>query len=176
MKYLKFFEEVSILRVDRDLECSELTEFCKLHLSYLVDMGFFLDIKPDKDNDRYIINIINHDRNFKYEEVVDDFISFLQILNTQYLLRSSDYLFQKPTDKSIYFYKPIPGTGGIIRTRILTAELPDVIKDDKSNEVISTIYDSDLCVIKLSVIPRKWLRHIDPKLLYSTMKNPSMNL
>lgn len=81
MKYLKFFEEVSILRVDRDLECSELTEFCKLHLSYLVDMGFFLDIKPDKDNDRYIKNTLIYKRAFSFSFFLKIFLRKSKLSN-----------------------------------------------------------------------------------------------
>ena len=60
MRYIKYFEGVSLLRINRDLECKELKEFCEELLCYLIDDNFDIRVTPNNQEDKTILNSWPH--------------------------------------------------------------------------------------------------------------------
>lgn len=171
MKYIKYFEGVSLLRINRNLECEELKNFCEEGLCYLIDDGFVINVQPKDSEDQYDI-LINkgrsyyahppHDKwTFDYEDVCDQLIPFLKRLK-------KEYLFRDPY-KNRYHPKSSENFNNTISISIVSRngtkigssyELHEILDDDKTNGDIKRLYESKLIDIMISVIPRKWNRHI----------------
>ena len=77
MKYLKKFNESNSFK-------KEIENFCEENLAYLIDAGFLLSYTG---TDRINIILYSHIKEtFKWSDIVDDFVPFLQILNKKYEL------------------------------------------------------------------------------------------
>jgi len=94
MKYLKKFNESNS---DRE---EEIKKFCEENLAYLIDAGFNLRYRDypdyeiaDHENIELTIDLVK-DTTFKWNEIVNDFVPFLQILDDKYGLVKL-----KPTSK-----------------------------------------------------------------------------
>lgn len=94
MKYLKKFNESNS---DRE---EEIKKFCEENLAYLIDAGFNLRYRDypdyeiaDHENIELTIDLVK-DTAFKWGEIVNDFVPFLQILDDKYGLVKL-----KPTSK-----------------------------------------------------------------------------
>jgi len=94
MKYLKKFNESNS---DRE---EEIKKFCEENLAYLIDAGFNLRYRDypdyeiaDHENIELTIDLVK-DTTFKWGEIVNDFVPFLQILDDKYGLVKL-----KPTSK-----------------------------------------------------------------------------
>lgn len=94
MKYLKKFNESNS---DRE---EEIKKFCEENLAYLIDAGFNLRYRDypdyeiaDHENIELTIDLVK-DTTFKWDEIVNDFVPFLQILDDKYGLVKL-----KPTSK-----------------------------------------------------------------------------
>ena len=167
MRYIKYFEGVSLLRINRDLECKELKEFCEELLCYLIDDNFDIRVTPNNQEDKYDIFIRNYNNsNFTYQDICDHLIPFLRRLNKEYLIRDpfSSYS-RSPIDRrtsserfnnNILIYNR--QDNGVKRGS--SFDIKDIVTDDKSNKDIKELYDLTLTDVKISVIPRKWNRHI----------------
>lgn len=86
MKYLKKFNE------SKSDKAEEIKKFCEENLAYLLDVGFELGYYENIFTFKtveYPLTIHLSKRNsgiFKWSEIVDDFVPFLQILNSKYEL------------------------------------------------------------------------------------------
>ena len=86
MKYLKKFNESNSNKVE------EIKKFCNENLAYLLDVGFELrcyeNIFTFKTVEYPLTIHLSKRTNgiFKWSEIVDDFVPFLQILNSKYEL------------------------------------------------------------------------------------------
>jgi hypothetical protein len=166
MRYIKYFEGISLLRINRNLECQELKEFCEERLCYLIDEGFDIRVIPNGQEDKYDIFIRNYNNsNFTYQDVCDQLIPFLRRLNKEYLLRDpfSSYSrssIDRRTSTEKFNNNIIIYTRQDNVKRGSSFDVKDILTDDKSNGDIKELYDLTLTDIKLSVIPRKWNRHI----------------
>ena len=98
MKYLKKFNESNSDKVE------EIKKFCEDNLAYLIDAGFSLKYADySSDDNRDLLNIdyqsiglnvflvrnstnvfTNHFSAFNWDEVVNDFVPFLQMLDDKY--------------------------------------------------------------------------------------------
>lgn len=166
MKYIKYFEGVSLLRINRELESKELKDFCEEYLCYLTDDGFTINVQPKDSEDQYDIFINKGNKphyaypppyerwSFDYEDICDYLIPFLTRLN-------KEYLFRDPYKNQFK---------GRIKEDFNNTIVISVIREDGrklGSSYIMRLYNSKLVDIKVSVVPRKWNRHIDPKLVYS---------
>jgi len=93
-------------------------------------------------------------------------IPFLRRLNKEYLIRDpfSSYS-RSPIDRrasserfnnNILIYNRQDNGN----KRGSSFDIKDIVTDDKSNKDIKELYDLTLTDVKISVIPRKWNRHI----------------
>lgn len=102
MKHLKKFNEsldkVAALEVYRKKQLEELQEYCEMNLAYLIDEGFFMDISLHGGT--YIIILRKslttnqhgvHTSYFKWDDIKDHYIPFIQRIKNTYKL-SSDYI------------------------------------------------------------------------------------
>lgn len=181
MKYIKYFEGVSLLRINRELESKELKDFCEEDLCYLVDDGFTIDVRPKDNLDQYDVVINRSDRSyyapgpydkwtFNYEDICDYLIPFLKRLNKEYLFR--DPFSSKFTkNNNVLCLARLSDSGTKIGSLY---DIKNILSDDKSNYDIMRLYNSKLLDVKISVIPRKSNRHIDPKLVYYSKKQDSL--
>jgi hypothetical protein len=88
MKYIKKFNESKKVNYD------DVKKFCEDHLAYLIDIGYELGWNDSQiSEDVKIIDIVfmhgfSTPRNiaFRWTEISDDFIPFLQILNKKFEL------------------------------------------------------------------------------------------
>ncbi len=89
MKYLKKFNESNSNKVE------DVKKFCNENLAYLIDAGFYLMYSTSSsfiDKQKGIlpkqcsISLHKHSGFMKWDEIVDDFVPFLQILNNKYEL------------------------------------------------------------------------------------------
>lgn len=168
MKYIKYFEGVSLLRIDRELESKELKDFCEEYLCYLTDDGFTINIQPKVSEDQYDIYIKYNKWSFDYGDVCDYLIPFLTRLNKEYLFRDPfKNQFKRRVKKDFNNTIAISVIREDGRKLGSSYDIKDILNDNKSNEDIMRLYNSTLVDIKVSVVPRKWNRHIDPKLVYS---------
>ena len=186
MKYIKYFEGVSLLRINRELESKELKDFCEEDLCYLVDDGFTIDVRPKDSEDQYDIFINKGNRSyyasgpyekwsFDYEDICDYLIPFLTRLNKEYLFRDpykNQFKRRVKEDFNNTIVISVIREDG--RKLGSSYDIKDILSDDKSNEDIMELYNSKLVDIKVSVVPRKWNRHIDPKLVYYSKKQDSL--
>lgn len=184
MKYIKYFEGVSLLRIDRELESKELKDFCEEYLCYLTDDGFTINVQPKDSEDQYDIFINKGNKphyaypppyerwSFDYEDICDYLIPFLTRLNKEYLFRDpyKSHRSAENFDNTIVI-SVIREDGRKLGS---SYDIKDILSDDKSNEDIMRLYNSKLVDIKVSVVPRKWNRHIDPKLVYYSKKQDSL--
>ena len=187
MKYIKYFEGVSLLRINRELESKELKDFCEEDLCYLTDDGFTINVQPKDSEDQYDIFINKGNKphyaypppyerwSFDYEDVCDYLIPFLTRLNKEYLFRDpykNQFKGRIREDFNNTIAISVIREDG--RRLGSSYDIKDILSDDKSNEDIMELYNSKLVDIKVSVVPRKWNRHIDPKLVYYSKKQDSL--
>jgi len=89
MKYLKKFNESSV--------ADELKEFCEEYLAYLIDDGFSINT-----TDR-ALTIFNNEF-FKYSDIKDHFIPFINILSENYKIASTNPIRLSPKKGGSIFY------------------------------------------------------------------------
>lgn len=160
MNYLKYYEGVSLLRINRNLECEELKDFCEEGLCYLIDDGFDIRVIANREEDKYDISIRNYNNsNFNYHDICDQLIPFLRRLNKEYLIRDPFSYYSRSSEKfnnTIIIY----GRQDDNVKRVSSFDVKDILSDDKSNDDIKKLYGLTLTDVKISVVPRKWNRHI----------------
>jgi hypothetical protein len=103
MKYIKYFEGISLLRVNRNLECEELKDFCESNLIYLIDEGFTVEVIDNTDSsfkkefagvtirlskyDRTtnsLLGTYKYNKDFNWNDIKDYYIPFLIRLSKEY--------------------------------------------------------------------------------------------
>ncbi len=94
MKHLRKFNEASVeWTFDADLK-----SFCDTYLSYLIDEGFEVSIRPWDAN--YKISIYNYS-SFSWNDIKDNFIPFYEVLKNEYnLVYTYDMNIAQTTDES----------------------------------------------------------------------------
>ena len=105
MKYLKSFNENTIAKLDA-------IEFCKNSLIYLIDEGFEItelsermygstDVTNDDINRIWLFKKVNGKKSyFRWDDIKDDYIPFLQLLAEKYtILKYDDLKRENPTIK-----------------------------------------------------------------------------
>jgi hypothetical protein len=85
MKYLKIFEEFNLVNI---LSQEDLRDFCEIHLAYLLDEQFILDVTDKEENpyhhsNNFIITL-NSVKFFRWDVIKDHFIPFLVHLENEY--------------------------------------------------------------------------------------------
>ena len=92
MKYLKLFKESKSRKFGfsdkpEEGELDELRDFCEIHLAYLVDKDFVVDVSNDFTHKNFHISILKEGSKYKgftWEEIKDYFIPFLTHLSRKY--------------------------------------------------------------------------------------------
>jgi hypothetical protein len=97
MKYIKEFNESyisdSLKEVEKKIhqrKVDDIKRFCNENLAYLIDSGFSIRYFEYGKNDigdgidTLNVNFHKNGKLFKWEEVVDDVVPFLQVINTKY--------------------------------------------------------------------------------------------
>lgn len=92
------------------IDKSDLIDFCETNLAHLIDKRFKLDIKDNKSS--YYIDVMKYisrsDRDdratsyFKWDDIVDSIIPFLEILNDEYTIEECYIFFQGATNSFSY--------------------------------------------------------------------------
>ena len=93
MKYLKRYNESKDTRSyyfsakPEEGELDELRDFCEIHLAYLIDKDFVVDVSNDFTHKNFHISILKEGSKYKgftWEEIKDYFIPFLTHLSRKY--------------------------------------------------------------------------------------------
>jgi hypothetical protein len=84
MKYIKKFNE-SLKEAENEIyqkKLDEIKKFCNENLAYLIDSGF--NMRYFEYPEWLSVNLHKNGKLFKWEEVVDDVVPFLQVIDTKY--------------------------------------------------------------------------------------------
>ena len=84
MKYIKKFNE-SLKEAENEIyqkKLDEIKKFCNENLAYLIDSGF--NMRYFEYPEWLSVTLHKNGKLFKWEEVVDDVVPFLQVINTKY--------------------------------------------------------------------------------------------
>jgi len=93
MRYLKRYNEAKDTRSfyfsakPEEGELDELRDFCEIHLAYLIDKDFVVDVSNDFTHKNFHISILKEGSKYKgftWEEIKDYFIPFLTHLSRKY--------------------------------------------------------------------------------------------
>lgn len=102
MKHLKKFNE-SYERKE------ELKDFCETHLAYLLDEGYEIFIKKDRDNSLLLsLTIDKNDEDyaeFKWNDIKDHFIPFLTHLSNNYEINGKAQLTTNRASNRTNYYE-----------------------------------------------------------------------
>ena len=97
MKYLKLFNEELTSKHERLLTTemvAELRDFCRVHLAYLIDEGFSVQITPTFNGTECDVIFYKNDifhNSYRWVVIKDHFITFLYMLNKYYnIINSSE--------------------------------------------------------------------------------------
>ena len=80
MKYIKKFNESE--NKIHQWKVDEIKKFCNENLAYLIDSGF--NMRYFEYPEWLSVTLHKNGKLFKWEEVVDDVVPFLQVINTKY--------------------------------------------------------------------------------------------
>jgi hypothetical protein len=135
MRYLKKFNE---LNDPYDEYINKLKKICEEALAYLIDEGFSVVVKDNKVNYKPIkitISKIGLESDFKWSEVKDDIIQFIEFISESYELE----------EEPINFNEFIYGTRGILDTYSYSYSLSDVVNNtgDFIDDEVSFYDDTD---------------------------------
>jgi hypothetical protein len=122
MKYLK--------RIFESVTREELLDFCETNLAYLVDEGYEIYLKEDRDRSLLFALTIPSDTSteedydtgeFKWDDIKDHFIPFLTRLNNKYSVGKAQFftnrtktyeyytiqqmIYDEPTELDCYLYE-----------------------------------------------------------------------
>jgi hypothetical protein len=79
MKHIKPFNESQ----------ESVKEFCDTNLAYLIDEGFVFDIAKGNLTNDYIVRLRKRGSYFKWTDIKNDFIPFMNIIQNEYKLQNN---------------------------------------------------------------------------------------
>lgn len=108
MKHLKRFNE----SFEQQMAREELQEFCETHLAYLLDDGYEIYVKEDRDSLLFALTIpsdmsTEEDPDageFKWNDIKDHFIPFLIHLNNNYEINGKSQFFTNTPHLTYQYY------------------------------------------------------------------------
>lgn len=161
MKYLKLFEdnraEVEKMCINVKFK-NKLNEFCDTYLAYLIDRGFTIQIKYNRDRNKVsgsiprfliVISRFRNDRfryKFTWDDIKDEFIPFFDMLSREYNILDTTF--------SVYPKNPTPvidysrGTTYIFNELSITNK---EILDDKVSDKLEKMELPKISWIKIKI-------------------------
>lgn len=108
MKHLKKFNE----SFEQQMAREELQDFCETHLAYLLDDGYEIYVKEDRDSLLFALTIpsdMNTEEDpdageFKWNDIKDHFIPFLIHLNNNYEINGKAQFFTNTPHLTYQYY------------------------------------------------------------------------
>ena len=108
MKHLKRFNE----SFEQQMAREELKDFCETHLAYLLDDGYEIYVKEDRDSLLFALTIpsdmsTEEDPDageFKWNDIKDHFIPFLIHLNNNYEINGKSQFFTNTPHLTYQYY------------------------------------------------------------------------
>lgn len=108
MKHLKRFNE----SFEQQMVREELQDFCETHLAYLLDDGYEIYVKEDRDSLLFALTIpsdmsTEEDPDageFKWNDIKDHFIPFLIHLNNNYEINGKSQFFTNTPHLTYQYY------------------------------------------------------------------------
>jgi hypothetical protein len=108
MKHLKRFNE----SFEQQMAREELQDFCETHLAYLLDEGYEIYVKEDRDSLLFALTIpsdISTEEDpdaceFKWNDIKDHFIPFLIHLNNNYEINGKSQFFTNTPHLTYQYY------------------------------------------------------------------------
>lgn len=108
MKHLKRFNE----SFEQQMAREELQDFCETHLAYLLDDGYEIYVKEDRDSLLFALTIpsdmsTEEDPDageFKWNDIKDHFIPFLIHLNNNYEINGKAQFFTNTPHLTYQYY------------------------------------------------------------------------
>jgi hypothetical protein len=108
MKHLKRFNE----SFEQQLTREELKDFCETNLAYLLDDGYEIYVKEDRDSLLFALTIpsdISTEEDpdageFKWDDIKDHFIPFLTHLNNNYEINGKAQFFTNRPGETWTYY------------------------------------------------------------------------
>ena len=108
MKHLKRFNE----SFEQQMAREELQDFCETHLAYLLDDGYEIYVKEDRDSLLFALTIpsdmsTEEDPDageFKWNDIKDHFIPFLIHLNNNYEINGKSQFFTNTPHLTYQYY------------------------------------------------------------------------
>ena len=108
MKYLRKYNE----SFEQQMAREELLDFCENNLAYLVDEGYDIYVKEDRDSLLFALTIPSDTSTeedydageFKWDDIKDHFIPFLTRLNSNYEINGSAQFFTNRPGETWTYY------------------------------------------------------------------------
>lgn len=126
MKHIKSFNESKGFSFT-----NELREFCKNNLAYIVDEGF--EYYTDSVNDGEILLFINGSKYIKFNDILPDFIPFIELLSEKVDINDITVRFHKQD----FSQKPSDWLNSIFWELSLTMKVDEILSDELVNPIFN---------------------------------------